>query len=272
MKQLHDALKALPGDYLVIHSSMMGLRRIARSPDAVIEVILSALGDREAIIMPAYTPQFTRINAGDWRPDWPTSCGAIANAFLRYGFRTQAPLNSYTVWTKNPSLSWLWEDIGTKVSWGRDGVMGRLEYYNATFVALGVSFLKSCSYWHRAEFKFGVPYRYFKEFVSGVYGRNGEIAYVGPLGVRQIFWAVPADELLEKWELKERSEYFTWASVRNIVASGLECLHKDPYSLLRNEAIVKEYVESGGIEREIRENNLVALNKRMAKARAAREI
>ena len=192
------------------------------------------------LVMPAYTYDFPRTGVFDPAFSQP-STGVICEEFMsRPGVvRTRHPMNSYLAIPALPDH--------LRDGWRVGSVMGFLCDENATFVSLGVSVLKSCSYFHHAEAELGVPYRYHKTFCSNGYET---MAYVGPLSCPQDFWAAPADALLEKWELKHRCRYFDWLEMRHIHLAAKECLRKDPYSLLRNGAEVKAYVESGGLERE----------------------
>ena len=239
IKQFIDDLKSVPGEIVVVHSGLMGLRKLGLSVPGIVDVLMDVYWDR-TLVMPAYTYDFPRTGVFDMKLSKP-STGAVCEEFMaRQGVvRTPHPMNSYLSSPKLP------KDL--RDGWGYASVMWYLWKQNATFVSLGVSVLKSCSYFHLAEREWGVPYRYEKTF----YGSGFEsLAYVGPLGCPQDFWAATADELLEKWELKHHCRYFDWIEMRHIHLAAKECLRKDPYSLLRNGPEVKAYVESGGLERE----------------------
>ena len=248
IKQFIDDLKSVPGDIVVVHSGLMGLRKLGLSVPGIVDVLMDVYRDRQ-LVMPAYTYDFPRTGVFDAVLSKP-STGAVCEEYMsRQGVvRTSHAMNSYL---SIPGLPQQLRD-----GWGYGGVMWYLWKQNAAFISLGVPILKSCSYFHLAECELGVPYRFSKTF-RGVYEWDNvfyrEIeseAYVGPLGCPQDFWAAPADALLEKWELKHRCRYFDWLEMRHIHLAAKECLRKDPYSLLRNGPEVKAYVESGGLERE----------------------
>jgi len=135
---------------LVIHSGLKGLR-CGLPMRTVPSLVLDAL-EGMAVIMPAYTFNFPRTGVFDLVRSKP-STGMICEAFD--GVRTPKPMNSYKFKGCYPTTP-------QTTAWGGDGMMGWLIRHDATFVALGVSTLKSCSYFHFAEEKLKVPYRYFK--------------------------------------------------------------------------------------------------------------
>ena len=236
---------------IVVHSGLTGLRRLA-PPREIPRLICKALGNT-AVIMPAYTFSFARTKRFDLS-DKPTT-GAICNEFMKWASRTIAPMNSYLT-------KWCVEILALPqtTAWGRDSVMGWLYRNDATFVSLGVSTVKSCSYFHHAEEMLQVPYRYYKTFKGNAYshgnlvGPCSETMFVGPRGVPYDFKAVIADRLLEERGLKTRRPYMEIIRVMDIVDVAEECLREDPYSLCHptreGREAVREYVESGKLRDE----------------------
>ena len=237
---------------LIIHSGLTGFRGNGVDMRRVPQLVCEAVGHRAAI-MPAYTFDFPKTKRFDLKQK--PSTGAIAAWFLQGGERTHAPMNSY-------STKWVMEILNLKqtTAWGSDSVMEWLYRNNATFVSVGVSTLKSCSYFHYAEELVQVPYRYYKTFVGNLYrggkliGPCQETMFVGPKGVAYDFKAMAADKLLEERGLKTRRQYMEIIRVRDIVDVAEECLRKDPYSLCHpkqeGREAVREYVESGKLQDE----------------------
>lgn len=233
---------------LVVHSGMKGLRGLMPMRDVPGAVCGALRG--VSTIMPAYTFQFPRTGVFDLVRSKP-STGAICEAFD--GERTAKPLNSYKFANCEP-------DAPQTTAWGEDSMMGWLLKNDATFVALGVSTLKSCSYFHYAEEKLRVPYRYFKTFEGLLYddgeriGTCSETLFVGPKNCEYDFKAHAAIRLLEDRGQIKRRPHMEIIKVRDIVEVAEEVLTDDPYAMChpteegRNR--VREYVESGNLHEE----------------------
>jgi len=211
--------------------------------------VLAALEGR-AVVMPTYTSKFPQTGVFDLVRSKPYT-GAICEAFR--GQRTPKPMNSYKYQNCFPTCP-------QTTAWGDDGMMGWLLSNDATFVALGVSTVKSCSYFHYAEEKTNVPYRYFKTFRGSLYDDGNHIGpcfetlFVGPNGVEYDFKAHAADALLEERGLKEKRPLMEIIKVRDIVDAAEEVLSLDPYCLIHpteeGRRKVREYVESGKLDAE----------------------
>lgn len=237
---------------LVVHSGLGGLRGLMPIRD-VPKAVCDALHGL-AVVMPAYTFQFPKTGVFDIKRSKP-STGAICEWFSTVATRTHKPLNSY--YFTNLAIH-----APQTTAWGKDGMMGWLLENDATFVSLGVSTLKSCSYFHYAEEKLKVPYRYFKTFKGMLYndgkhvGPCEETLFVGPRGVEYDFKAGPAINYLDANGLIERRPHMEIIKVRDIVDAAEVMLHFDPYSLCHptqeGRDKVREYVESGKLDDERR--------------------
>lgn len=213
------------------------------------EAVFKALEGR-AVIMPAYTHQFAKTGVFDLVRSKPNT-GMICEEFD--GIRTPNPMNSYKFKNCLPTAP-------QTTAWGPDSMMGWLLDNDATFVALGVSTLNSCSYFHYAEEKLKVPYRYFKTFKGLLYddgkhlGDCQETLLVGPLGVEYDFKANAAIKLLEDFNMIERRPHMEIIKISNIVASATDVLQLDPYAMCHptqeGRDRVREYVESGKLDEE----------------------
>lgn len=212
-------------------------------------VIYEGLGGMAAI-MPTYTFNFPKTGVFDLIRSKP-STGTICEGFD--GTRTPKPINSYKYKNCLPVSP-------QTTAWGEDGMMGWLVKNDATFIALGVSTLKSCSYFHYAEEKLKVPYRYFKTFNGLLYddgkhiGPCSETLFVGPKSCGYDFKAGKAIELLDERGRIERRSHMEIIKVRDIVNTAEEVLTEDPYCLIHpteeGRRKVREYVESGKLDEE----------------------
>ena len=133
--------------------------------------------------------------------------------------RTKQPIFSYSA--IGPRTDQILE-CRCSSAWSRDSTMGLFEEINAQFLSIGLHSLLSCTYYHIAEERQLVPYRYFKKF-TGQLLENGkrvgecyEIFYVKPLGIEIGFLAKEADLILSKTNQKWKNTFKRKISVESM--------------------------------------------------------
>lgn len=165
-----QALGITQGDIVFVHSDLTSFGKINPAikrdeyTDAFIHALESAVGPEGTIIMPCFS--YTFCNKGEvYDPEeTPSTMGILAERFrgLTGTVRTIDPIFSVAIGGKEKDF---FSDISTDC-FGEGSVFEKMYTKNAKIVFFGPQF--TLTYLHFVEQKFGIPYRYIKEF-------NGQI-------------------------------------------------------------------------------------------------
>lgn len=217
-------------------------------PRMLIESMLEAVGSSRTLVLPSYTYAY----AGERKYSPATSVpetGALPQAMWRAFSctRTVSALNSFVA--IGPQAHSLGEIRGQTL-WGEDSLKGYFQRAHARMVTLGIPWKDSLGFLHRIEEAALVPYRYFKTFhgqwVEGDSSHPwAETMYVRSMDVMPVFVWSRVDELLRaRSRIQEVNGpvFIESADAAEIVAAGLEIVNEDPYALLANPDVVRDWV------------------------------
>jgi aminoglycoside 3-N-acetyltransferase len=106
LRELVDGLRAMgvvPGDVLIVHSSMKSLGPVRGGPATLVAALQRAVGRRGTILMPAFSYCFEHIyepTAAFDREQTPTKVGLVSETFRRSPgvLRSRHPTHSVAVW------------------------------------------------------------------------------------------------------------------------------------------------------------------------------
>jgi len=263
-----DLLALIPDstDSVVIHSGLWGILRHIEGasedfPARIVDRLLGWAREGRTVVLPTYAFEFPRTHVFDLVRTKATT-GIIAETFMSHPdvLRMAQPMNSYAV--AGPRADELLA-LSCKTSWGADSAMGWFEDNNTTYVSLGVSVLLSCSYFHFAEEKARVPYRYFKRFLGTLFddgrevGPCSETMYVRPLGFAHEFLGTEVDRRLGAAGLKRRPAredgvFMEAISMNDINRMTLDLIAEDEYALIVEDGRegLRNWVAEGGLEAE----------------------
>ncbi len=176
-------------DTLFIHSDVAAFGKIGEITDknAFLALLLNAfkeaVGSKGTIIMPTFTYSFCKHEPYSVQKS-PSTVGIFTEYFRKQKgvVRTLHPIFSAAVWgrKKNNFLK-----IG-KDSFGNDSLFAALHRDNARIVVFGAPLKNSVTFLHYIEQKYGVPYRYLKEFNGTIIARNKKYSDICTYFVRRL--------------------------------------------------------------------------------------
>ena len=235
---------------------ILGLRR--DSGQSILAEILYALGPSRTLVMPSYTFSFPSTRSYDLVRTKPETGVLPETAVRTEGFlRSSYPMVSHVAFGPRGK-----EILSSKqpTAWGDNSVMHWLEMHRARIGMLGISWGKGCGYIHRAEEKFGVPYRYYKRFFGNLLfdgmdrGKCSETMFVRPLNIPFVrgYDAInPHIPLLASYRHGDDPDIFAESATANeITQLSMRFLAKDPYFFVENADAVEAWVRDGKDEEE----------------------
>jgi len=198
-----------PGDHLFLHSDAIILAQLKGQParDEAFESLLSALrqalGADGTLIIPTFTYSFTKGEDYDVRHS-PSMVGDFTE-FVRKRFpkhRSHQPI--FSVVALGPDAV-LYQEADVADCFGPESAFGRLYQKDGMIVCAGCS-LERITFTHFVEQKFGVDYRYMKDFSGKIlddahpHGRSVTTRYL----VRDLERATEIDLSVLKAEAERR--------------------------------------------------------------------
>ena len=219
-------------------------------PSALLQVMLDSLGPNRTLVLPAYTPSYTRTRTYSPQESLPET-GVLPQACLhQFGsLRTRSALDSFLA--VGPQAEYFASLAVPTTLWGEGSVKSRFESIRARVVTLGIPWKNSLGTLHRIEELAKVPYRYYKTF-HGKWVEDGiaqpwqETMFVRSIDVNPIYIWAKVDELLRSRGLIRKATgevFFESADAADIVSAGLEIIAENPYALLENESEVRHWVQ-----------------------------
>ena len=137
------------GDAIVVHAS---LRAVGLDADAVIEVLLEAVGTDGLVVMPTFT-----YDNGTYSPDLPARTGTLADVFRRRPDALRSGHPTYSVAAVGAGAAELLDGHERAGATGVDSPLGRLAAAGGYVLLLGVGQSANTTV-HVGEFVAGAPY------------------------------------------------------------------------------------------------------------------
>jgi aminoglycoside 3-N-acetyltransferase len=163
-KQIAAGLKALgilPGDLVMVHSSLKSLGKVDGGAETVIDAFLDVIGPGGTLAMPTNADaQGASFDAART----PASTGLIPETFRRRPGVVRSLHPTHSVAAFGPKAKWLTEGHEKLSAVNRHGPYGKLMDLNAayTFVGTGVA---PCTLFHGFEEWMGLPYLEYEHYV-----------------------------------------------------------------------------------------------------------
>jgi len=246
-------------DVIVIYAGIWSFagyfnNEIQEIPNLLLDTIEEVIGENRTILFPTFcASDFVKTRKYDLVRSKPKESGILSErALLRKGFmRTNKPMHSFAV--KGPRASEVMA-LPCTTSWGPESLLAWLGSVNARICPLGLSWHKACSYFHRIEETLQVPYRYYKRFSGILYDDGKEI---GPCEEIKYSYSLQVpldyDYSVIQAQLNTQKMIISCQNplipLESAVTSDIDIVcHKvfksDPYAIIKNKDVVKEWVES----------------------------
>lgn len=170
----------------------------------ILDIIEEIVTPNRTLIIPSFSAEtFLKNNNFDIKNSFDKNNGVIPQEALRrnYYYRTPQPLHSYLVFGKKINEI---KNLKFKTSWGKTSLLEWMSKQNSRICVLGIPWNKGCSYLHRFEEKYKVPWRYFKTFKGNMYengkykGNCTENKYSSPILVKLNYNFLPFIKELKK--------------------------------------------------------------------------
>ena len=144
-------------------------------PEVILDIIEKKIGKDKTLFLPSFTGEsFYKKKYFSIDTDIDKINGFIPIAALKRSyFRTKQPIHSYLVFGKKVKEV---RKLKLLTSWGPTSILGWLSKNNARICVMGIPWNKGCSYLHRFEELYKVPWRYFKIY-NGLLIRNNQKKY-----------------------------------------------------------------------------------------------
>lgn len=248
-KEIHRALSAIaprPGDWLVIHSSLAGLRF---SPATLKWDLLWALSllarQGRTIALPTFTFDFCRSGHFHYRHS-PGETGQLGQWLLELADAQRTPHPIYSFAVLGPDAEEI-SAAANSTTFGDDSVFSLFEGRDARLVMLGCDWQK-CTQVHRYEEQLQVPYRCYKDFHGAADFGAGERPANARMFVRRLeieaendftslFDQLRAADCIQKVPLGTGS--VEALGCRSLAAACRELLARDALALVREPQAVE---------------------------------
>lgn len=219
-------------------------------PARFLSTVLTFLGPHRTLLISSYTFVYAGTRIYDVVRTAPETGVVARGALVHPSFvRTKQPIHNYLV--AGPRAAEV-AALPCSTAWGDDGVLAWIEKNNARLCMLGVPWHEGCSFFHRAEAVAAVPYRYFKKFPGRLLSNGVEIGpcqetmLVRSLAVAPDFdWARIRQQLPQHGPIRTSRNPLVFAesaSAAHVQAAGLHILSEDPYGLLTNSGLIRDWV------------------------------
>lgn len=143
----------------------------------ILDIIENLVTPKRTLIIPSFSSgTFDKEKKFDLKLSLDNKNGIISKEALRrnYYYRTPQPLHSYLVYGKKINEI---KNLSLKTSWGKTSILEWMRKNNSRICVMGIPWNKGCSYLHRFEEKFKVPWRYFKSFKGKMYNNKKYVGY-----------------------------------------------------------------------------------------------
>tara|TARA_Y100000816_G_C26101580_1_gene583994 strand:- start:1281 stop:2120 length:840 start_codon:yes stop_codon:yes gene_type:complete len=218
----------------------------------ILDIIENIVTPKRTLILPSFSSEaFKKENKFDLKLSLDNKNGIISKEALSrtYYYRTPQPLHSYLVYGKKIKEI---QKLSLKTSWGKTSILEWMKKNNSRICVLGIPWNKGCSYLHRFEEQFSVPWRYFKKFEGKMYknkkliGNCIENKFSSPSNIVLNYDYKPLIDIMKKKKifLKSNSNFFLESTkTRSIDLIANDFFKKSSkWKIIKNKPTVKKWI------------------------------
>jgi hypothetical protein len=236
-------------------------------PKTLLSILEKIITKKRTLILPSFSSNsFLKKKKFDIKKTID-NIGAIPKyAIKKNYFRTPQPLHSYLIFGRQVKEI---KKLKNSTSWGNSSVLGYMSKKNARICTFGLPWNKGCSYLHRFEELYNVPWRYFKIY-KGIMYKNGikvgsclEQKYSAPLNnILKYDYKSFIHHIKKATSYRKSSnKYFNLESVKTkcLDIIGNKIFSKDPWIIVNNKKDIKKWIYEDK-NKEIFLNNILNKN------------
>ena len=224
----------------------------------LLNILEEYIGDNRTIIFPSFTAnEFIKSKIFDIDLSLPKESGIIPTVALnsKNYTRTKQPLHSYLA--KGPRAN-EFNQLPLSTSWGEGSVLDWLSKNNAKICVIGIPWKYGCSYFHRFEELYEVPWRYFKKF-DGKFFKNkkligtiSEKKYSSPININFKYDYTPLINLMNQNDIIKKGSNKLF-NIQSSLVSDINKIAKlffenNPWKIIMDEDVVKKWIKEKKIE------------------------
>ena len=160
------------GDVLLVHSSFKAFGGVEGGPQAVVEALLSVLGEEGTLIVPRFNFDFSTYGT-TWDVRSTPSHMGIISEFVRKDPRSKKvfhPIYPFSIIGKHANEL---VKHRYKSGYGKDSIFNQLRVLDAKIIQIDKVY-KSTTLIHHVEEMMKVGYKYYKDFRGYVIDENGK--------------------------------------------------------------------------------------------------
>lgn len=219
-------------------------------PKTLLSIIERIITKKRTLILPSFSANyFIQEKKFDIKKSID-NIGVIPKYALKKNYyRTPQPLHSFLVFGKEKNKI---KKLKNLTSWGDTSILGYMSKRNARICTLGLPWNKGCSYLHRFEELFNVPWRYFKIYQGPMYYNGIKKGYC-----LEKKYSSPANNIL-KYDFKpfiksiRKANSYKCCYIKNLTLESIKtkCLDsignkifkKNPWVIVKNKRAIKNWI------------------------------
>jgi len=236
----------------LIYNLNFNISKTSEIPKKILNLIENKIGKKRSLFLPSFSGNFFNKNRFfDIKKSIDNNNGILPKLALKRNYlRTRQPIHSYLVYGKTSVL----KKINLRSSWGENSLLEFFSKNNARICNLGLPWNKGCSYLHRFEDVYKVPWRYNKEIKSDLFnngkkiGKCSEIKYCSSLVVPLNYDYKPFIKKIEKSKTfcKSSNKHLKFESIKTncLDKIGQKIFSKNPWIIVKNKEQTKIWIKN----------------------------
>lgn len=226
----------------------------------ILDLIESFVSKDRTLILPSFSANvFIKTRKFDLQNSIDNIGVLSKEALKRDYYRTPQPLHSYLVFGKKKIEV---QNLSFRTSWGQGSILDFMSKHNARICALDLPWNKGCSYLHKFEEDYQVPWRYFKKYIGKMYlnkkyiSKCEELKYSLPKIDRELYDHYPFIKYIKKSKSfrKNSCKDFKIESVKSSCLDkiGRNLFLNDPWCIIKEKRILINWIKNEKIKNVIK--------------------